>query len=269
MKEIVALIVARNEERQIFRVISALKNQTIPISHIVFVDDGSKDDTARIAESLDCILISLAYHEDNLVGKPDLAKRWNIGLKKVREYSPDYVLLVGGDHVLPEYYVEELLNNMTEEIVISSGRISGEGFNKIAPRGSGRLVKVSFWRDINKMQYPINYGWESWILFKAMQQGFETRCFKNIITKIERKTTLDNSRSIGKAMYALGYDYKYCIGRCFLTFFKSPKGGIKMLLGWLRHKDVVRFDFHNFVNTMQKERFWNKLLEIIKRGGRK
>lgn len=269
MKKIVALIVARNEERYIFKVISAIKNQTLPISNIVFVDDGSTDETASIVESLECILISLPYHEDSLIGKLDLVKRWNIGLKKVIEYSPDYVLLMGGDHILPDYYVEELLNNMTDDIVIASGRIVGEGFNETAPRGSGRIVKMSFWIKLHNIQYPISYGWESWLLFKAMQLGYKTKCFRDIVTKIERETTLNNSSSKGKAMYALGYDYKYCIGRCFLTFFRSPKAGIKMLLGWIMHKDVKRLDVANFVNIMQKERFWNKLLDVIKRGGRK
>lgn len=269
MNKVVALIVARNEERYIFKVISAIKNQTLRISNIVLVDDGSTDETANIAEDFECNVISLPFHENILVGNPDLAIRWNIGLKAVMEYSPDYVLLMGGDHILPEYYVEDVINNMNDDIVIASGRISGEGFNETSPRGSGRIVKTFFWINLNNMKYPISYGWESWLLFKAMKLGYETKCFRNIVTKIERKTTLRNASSLGKAMYALGYDYKYCIGRCFLTFFRSPKAGIKMLWGWSIHKDVERLDVASFVNTMQKERFWNRLLDVIKRGGRK
>jgi len=119
------------------------------------------------------------------------------------------------------------------------------------------------------MQYPITYAWESWLLFKAMQMGYETKCFREITTKIERPTSLGKTKSPGKAMYALGYDWKYVFGRCFLTFFKSPRAGFEMLWGWLRHKDVKRLDVANYVNEMQKKRFWVRVWNIIKRGGRR
>ena len=268
-ENVVPLIVARNEEKYIHRVISALKSQTYPINQIVLVDDGSTDETAIIAEKLGCIVISLPFHEKSLVGTPELAIRWNAGLNTLVEDSPDYVLLMGGDHILPENYVKELLEKMTDKIVIASGRIEEEPYTENAPRGSGRLVKASFWINENKMQYPISPGWESWLLFKAMQKGFETKCFREINTKIERPTSLGKTKSPGKAMYALGYDWKYASGRCVLTFFKSPKAGIEMFWGWLRHKDVKRLDVADFVNEMQKKRFWGRVLRIIKRRGRK
>lgn len=138
----VALIVARNEEERISRVISALKSQTFPINKVVLVNDGSTDETATIAERLGGIVMSLPFHEESLVGTPELDIRWNVGLYTVIEHSPDYVLLMGGDHVLPENYIEELLEKMTDKIVIASGRIEGEPYTENAPRGSGRLVKA-------------------------------------------------------------------------------------------------------------------------------
>jgi hypothetical protein len=70
-------------------------------------------------------------------------------------------------------------------------------------------------------------------------------------------------------MYALGFDWKYASGRCFLTFFKSPKAGINMLWGWLSHKDVKLLDVADFVNEMQNKTFSTRVRLIIKRGGRK
>jgi len=267
--QLCALIVARDEEEHIFDVISALNNQTVPIERVILVDDGSTDETASIGKKLGCNVIYLPYHEGSLIGTPEIAERWNKGLKSVAKYSPEYVLLVGGDHILPENYVEELLPKMTDEIVIASGRIEGEGYTENAPRGSGRLVKASFWINENKMQYPVSNGWESWLLFKAMEMGYETKSFREIVTKIERPTSFGKAKSLGRAMYALGYDWKYALGRCFLTFFKSPKAGIKMLWGWLRHKDVKRLDVADFVNDMQSKRFWGRVLGVLKRGGRR
>ncbi len=262
------MIVARNEEEHISKVISALKSQTLPLNNIVLVDDGSTDETATLAEKFGCIIISLPFHEESLVGSPDLAKRWNVGLNTVVEYSPDYVLLIGGDHVLPENYVVELLEKMTDEIVVASGRIEGEPYTENQPRGSGRLVKASFWIKENEMQYPVSHGWESWLLFKAMKMGFETRCFRDITSKIERPTTI-KKLGAGKAMYALGYNWKYTLSRCLVTFFKSPKAGLQMFWGWFRHKDVERLDVADFVNKMQSKRFWGRVWSFIKKGGRR
>ncbi len=267
--QLCALIVARDEEEHIFDVISALNSQTVPIERVILVDDGSTDETANIAERLGCIVISLPFHEKSLVGTPELARRWNTGLNTVIGYSPDYVLLVGGDHILPENYIEELLPKMTDEIIVASGRIEGEPYTENAPRGSGRLVRAPFWINENEMQYPITHGWESWLLFKVMEMGFETRCFREITTRIERPTSLGKAKSLGKAMYALGYDWKYASGRCFLTFFKSPRAGIEMFWGWLRHEDVKRLDVSDYVNEMQNKRFWGRVWNIIKRGGRR
>jgi hypothetical protein len=42
-----------------------------------------------------------------------------------------------------------------------------------------------------------------------------------------------------------------------------------MFLGWLLHKNVKRLDIADWVNQMQKKRFWKRVLEIIKRRGRR
>jgi len=74
---------------------------------------------------------------------------------------------------------------------------------------------------------------------------------------------------LGKAMYALGYDWKYALGRCVLTFFKSPKAGWSMFWGWLLHKNVKRLDIADWINQLQKNLFWKRAQTIIKRGGRR
>jgi glycosyltransferase involved in cell wall biosynthesis len=266
---IVALIVARNEEVHIARVLSALANQTLPIHQIILVDDGSIDETANIGTRLGCYVISLPFHKNNLVGTPELAERWNSGLTVVMQYSPDYVLLLGGDHVLPKNYIEEIIAKMNDNLVIASGSIEGEPYSENAPRGSGRIVNTAFWVQANQMKYPISYGWESWLVYKALQMGYTTKCFREIRTNIERQTSLRKSKLLGKAMYALGYDWKYAFGRCFLTFFKSPKAGVEMLWGWRVHQGVQRLDVADFVNDLQHKRFWRRVWAFLRKGGRK
>ena len=68
----------------------------------------------------------------------------------------------------------------------------------------------------------------------------------------------------GKAMYALGYDWKYALGRCVLTFLRNPRAGWSMFWNWIIHKDVKKIDIAEWVNKRQKKIFWKRVKQIIK-----
>lgn len=264
---VAVVVVARNEERYIAETLKSLRMQTFPPELIVVVNDGSTDRTGEIAREMGCYVVDLPFHEESYTGRPELAKVWNEGLRVVREKGGfDYVLLLGADHPLPPTYIEDLLSRIqgNPNIVVASGRIEGERYSENAPRGSGRIVNVDFWVKASNMQYPIGWGWESWLYFKALQMGYEVKCFTDIVTQTLRPTGLRKAGMWGKAMWALGYDWKYALGRCLLTFMKSPKAGLEMFYGWITHKDVERLDVAEFVNKMQKKNFWKKIKQILK-----
>ena len=255
------------------RTIPSLKSQSLQLRKIIVVNDGSTDGTGKLARSLGCLVVDLPYHKGSYVGRPELAKAWNAGLKRASIDDPDYILLVDADHPLPPNYVELLVSRMeaNPKLVVSSGRIEGEPYVESAPRGSGRLVKALFWRNVNNLQYPIVWGWQSWLCLKAIQMGYETFCFKDIRSKVLRQTgrKINEVENWGKGMYALGYDWKYAMERCLGSFAKSPKMGLSMFWGWIRHKGVQRLDIADWVNQMQKKRFWSKVCSMIKHGDRK
>ncbi len=257
---VVAIIFARNEKNYIRDTITSLKSQTMPVD-IILVDDGSTDGTGDIAREMGCFVIDLPYHEESYVGRPELAERVNVGLKVAREEDYDYVLIVGADHPLPPDYVRKIVSRMeaNPKLVVASGRIKGEPYDEQVPRGSGRIVRASFWKKESNMQYPVAWGWEAWLYLKALERGYETRCFGDIVTEVKRTTSLRKAGYLGKAMYALGYDWKYALGRCLLTFLRSPRAGLSMFWGWARHKDVERLEIANWVSKMQKKRFWEKV----------
>lgn len=196
---VTAVITARNEEEFLPETIGSLKKQTLCLKRIVVVNDGSTDRTGEIARNLGCAVVDLPHHEESLVGRPELAERLNSGLSfAIRDGSlPDYVLLVGADHPLPPDYVEELVSRMESNVrlVVASGMIEGEPYAESAPRGSGRLVRTAFWKRVNNVVYPIAWGWESWLLMKATQLGYETKCFKDLTTKLKRSTRLGKARA--------------------------------------------------------------------------
>lgn len=267
---IMAVISARNEVEHLANTIISLKRQTMPIEKIIVINDGSEDGTGILARNHGCTVVDLPFHKDSYIGRPELAECFNAGLKIAREENADYVLIVGADHPLPSDYVEKLVVRMerNSKLMVASGCIKGEPITESAPRGSGRLIRGSFWRDLNGMQYPVVWGWESWLCLKAQQMGYETICYRDIVTEVSRPTGLKKSNNLGKAMYALGYHWAYVLGRSFLTFLKSPKAGMSMFWGWFRHNDIERLDIAEWVNQMQKRKIFERFLQIIRHGGR-
>lgn len=265
---IAAVSIARNEEANIKAMLLSLRAQTVHINPIVVVNDGSFDKTGEIARNFDCIVLDLPSHEESYAGKPELAEILNVGLTFIRELNQKlkYILIVGADHILPPKYLEMIITRMEEnpQLVVASGVIDGERFDEFTPRGSGRVVTYAFWVKINNLQYPIEWGWESWLYLKARELGYKTRCFSDIHSRVSRPTSLAKAGNWGKAMYSLGYDWKYALGRCVLTFFNNPKAGISMFFNWLLHKNVKRLDISEWVKQEQRKIFWKKVKNIIK-----
>ncbi len=189
------VVPARNEEKYIEGTLIALKNQTIPPDQIIVVDDGSKDRTGQIASKYADIVVRLPDRGHNALRKPELAEVVNEGLRRVKK-DVDYVLICGADHVLPKEYFEAVISRMkaNPKMVVASGRIRGEPYYEFGPDGSGRVVDTKFWREVSDLQYPLEWGWESWLFYKAMQLGYEVRRFRDVVTEVQRPTTL------GKAM---------------------------------------------------------------------
>lgn len=264
---VVAVMCARNEADNIERTLSSLKAQTLPLD-IILVNDGSIDNTADIARKVGCsVIVNLPYHEESYIARPELAGVWNAGFERALEFHPEYVLIVGADNVLPETYVERIVERMelNPRIVVASGRIEGELFKKEVPRGGGRVIRVSFWEPYG-LKYPEVWGWESWILYKALERGMINIAYHDIVFHGRRVTSTSVFKSFGrgKNMRALGYHWAYVLGEAFVTFKKSPRAGLATLRGWLS-KGVVELDVAAFVRETQKRRLRQKLKRVIGR----
>ncbi|MEM2914040.1 MAG: glycosyltransferase family 2 protein [Candidatus Bathyarchaeia archaeon] len=254
------IIPARNEEQAIGETLDGLMKQSFKPCKIIVVDDGSTDRTADIAKQYNVQLIQLPDRGFEAVGKPALASVINAGLKNAKDM--DYICILGAEHQLPPNYFQEIIDRMetNHNLVIASGAIQGERSSPDFPWGSGRIIKARFFHEIG-FQFPVEYGWEDWIVYKAKQLGFETRCFSDIVSKTKRPMSFRNK---GEIMYALGYDWKYALGRCLRTLMRNPKTGLNMLKGWLFHKGVKRLDdVADWVNQYQKKIFWQKAKNLL------
>jgi hypothetical protein len=233
---------------------------------VVLLDDGSTDETPTIAKELGVPIISLPYHSDSYVGRPELALRVNIGINYTRRYSPDYVMHTGGDHIFPPDYCESLIDNMETEdgVVVASGSIRGMKRNDNTPLGSGRMIKAPWWEEVHRMTYPVHEGWESWILFKAKMMGLQTRCFPEPLSEGRQVGMNSNkARGWGRGMYALGYHPMHAALRSLLLAKKNPRNGMAMLTGYLSHVGVSRLDTAEYLRNYQQRNLvgavWRRL----------
>ncbi len=265
-KKVIVVIPARNEGKTLPTTLQALLEQKYPIEGIFIANDGSTDNTREVALSYDKVFVTdIEDRGYDAVGKAVLANTFNAGFKIAIEKIPDYdyLLIVGADTVLPLNYIDKLLEEFKNNplAVMLSGNIpddSKKTKGKVEIRGTGRMIKRSFWKEINE-QYPINVGWESYPIFKARQMGFEVYGIGELEMKLQRPTGKNTDyHAYGLAMKSFGYFFPIAIGRSLKQLFLRARGikpCINMARGYLFGKtEKYEVEIRNFVNKSQKRR---------------
>lgn len=189
-------------------------------------------------------------------------------MEKIKD-DIDYVLICGSDDILPLDYSKRIISLMeqNENLVIASGKVIGEKRGN-QPIGV-RIVKTSFWKKLNGLKYPVKYGWEDWLYFKAWELGFEAKSFEDIKHKALRspdQTKMFRScKELGKAMRSLGYYFPYALGRCLKYFFKNQLSGIKMFYGYISSWRIEKLDVASYVKEYHKSKIKDYFLNIFKK----
>jgi len=257
---IATIIPARNEEKFIGETLTALSNQDIDDNYIIVVNDGSEDKTKEVVNSFPNIeLINIENRGFDAHGTPILARVINKGLEKLlTEISHDYIMILGSDHILPSNYIRKIVDHMdhNRNVAICSGQIKDE--KSKVPRGSGRIVRSNFWKAIG-LQYPLKFGFETYLLIKAQQLGYSIDVLNDLISVTNRPTRKSYKKeayiSYGKSLRALGYVHLYSLGRIGLISLKNPKGAIYMLQGYTSSGiEFYEEDFRSFLRSIQYRR---------------
>ena len=232
------IIPARNEERYIGISILSLKKQTIKPYVIIVVDDSSNDKTPEIAERSGAIVIRIKRKSKApATGTPYLAYVINKGLERIKKLELDYAMISGADTIYPKDYVYKIISRMiNENVVLASGVAYGEYSSSLSIRGSGRVINAKWFKKIG-FKYPENYGFETWLVFKALSQGLRVKVYKDLKFFSFRKTSFNARKAYfyGKAMKALGYSYIYVIARfLYATARYSASKSKYLILGYLK-----------------------------------
>lgn len=255
---VAAIIIARNEEKIISKTIESLRTQILLPYRIIVVNDGSIDKTAEIVSKFtDVELITLSKTHESYLGRKELAEIFNIGLKKLEnDHNCEFILIMGADQILPQNYLSEIVKRIifNKKIVIASG-VAKKKYITV-PSGGGRVVRYDFWKKLN-LKYPTNYGFEGYLVWKALSMGYKTSVFADLETTIQRKAgTLYNLKVYyyyGLALKALGYSIPYALGRILLFSKRTPKGSYYMLKGFFSNYDVLyEKELRDFVKQTQR-----------------
>ena len=93
------------------------------------------------------------------------------------------------------------------------------------------------------------YGWETWLLYKALELGYSVKNYHDIRYRHLRPYNPKNLFGWGRAMYSLGFPSYFVVLRFLINFADSTRGtqsrkaSVTMLVGFLQAKlnmDSVR-----------------------------
>jgi glycosyltransferase involved in cell wall biosynthesis len=273
---VAVVILARNEEKFLGNTLSALLAQDLIPSKIIVVNDGSTDKTREVSIAFDRVEVvdMEERREYSALAHPELAKVINRGLdylkdtaaeprtsKEIRNsFNYEYVLILAADHILPVNYLSSIITEMQkdERIAVCSGVIEGEKSNILVPRGSGRVVRTEYWLKIG-FRYPVKFGYETYLLVKALQLGYRNIVLQNLLSTTQRKTGGNYGRKTyigqGKALRALGTSVPYCIINIGRKALVNPLAAIYMLKGYFSDDvELHEEDFRNYLKMLQNQR---------------
>ncbi len=243
-------IVTRDGAETIGATIDSIISQTASPRYIVVVNDGSTDNTEKILVAKSSVFPGI--HTVNTGSRTRDIRRvprlLNLGLdfSKNRELPRTrYMMVSGDDNKLSVNYSEKMMERMDEDpkLVVASGDwLSSRGRRgDQMPHGGGRFVKTSYIERIGG-RYPVAYGWETWLLYKAMQLGYRVKLFPDLRYEHLRPFRPKNLLGWGRAMYSLGFPTYFVLLRFLINFFYSGRGtqtreaAVTMLAGFMSAK---------------------------------
>lgn len=269
--KIAVIMIARNEEKYVSKSIENIINQELCPSRFILINDGSLDNTGKIASQYNSVeVIERPKRKESYLARKELAHTINEGLEKIAEDEAlDYVMIMGTDSLVPKDYLTKITERMNsdQKLVITSGVISGE--YSVEPRGSGRVVKIDFWKKLG-LKYPANYGYEGYLLLKAQSLGYNVTTFNDLIIKTQRKTgSRFNSKLYfyyGLGLKALGYTCVYTLGKALLFAKRKPSGAFYLLKGYFsNYEDLYEQELRDYVRKSQFNSLANEKGKYFKR----
>lgn len=249
MIDIAVLTPARDEEDNIPKVYSSLRNIKGCKIHWLIIENGSSDNTLEVCkrfldtENLRITLLSRPNPESYSVGR-SLSKFLSDGLELIIETGQDfkYLSIVDADVIIPpDYYIKlvhEMNNNkklmLTSGKGIMDGAPDGEGESHV--RGNARIWRYDY---IKKRGIPVEPSWDSISKFHVLIDKYDAypidvsyQCRPMIVKQ-------HNASFYGYAAAFRGVTLIFSILKS-MKMLVAGQPGTSYLYGYLRNKILIR-----------------------------
>lgn len=277
-----ALLTVKNGESTIRKSVESIIKQSTRPSLICVVDDGSTDTTPKLLEELvgeNGNLVHVITLPDKGYDSRRIVHNWNAACEYVRDSKKEfaYMLISSDDIVFPQNYVERLVSEMEgdQNLVIVSGSRGLQQSDYVSlPEGAGRIIRMEFFTKIG-FRHPPYYGYEPWILYKALQMGYKVKKMEDV--RYDHLRTFGVGHKFveyGPAMRCLGYHPLFVLARVLRNIMTGKAGiskgaSMKMLLDYMfesRWRGDPYFHYfepelRGFVRSLQKKRMLSRIGE--------
>jgi len=280
----VVITPARNEATYIRETIDAMRAQTCPPMCWVIVDDGSTDDTARIAKqaATEVPWIRVVQRSDRgrRQAGSGVVEAFDDGLAAIGPLRWDYVVKLDADLSFDDRYFEHCLAEFDRDPMLGIG--GGTCCTPSAPdepefrneprfhvRGPTKIYRRQCYEAIGGLVCSV--GWDTIDQFKANMLGWRTGTFPHIRLIHHRPTggaygAWDNWKKNGAANYVAGYHPVFMVLKCVKRAVTHPGGrGLRQAAGLLygffgaRRRHLRRVADRQLVRYVQREQ-WRSLL---------
>jgi biofilm PGA synthesis N-glycosyltransferase PgaC len=245
----------RNEEKYLALTIDSMVAQTVRPSCWVIVNDGSKDETGRIAERA-----AESHPWIMVVSRPDrgfrkagggVVEAFYEGYRLVENQSWDYVVKLDGDLSFRPDYFEKCFERFEQDahLGVAGGTICAQRGEVIEPeakadpvfhvRGATKIYRAACWHGIGGLiRAP---GWDTLDEVKANMLGWVTSTLPGLDVIHHRPTgaaygTWNDRVKGGLANYISGYHPLFMLLKCVRRMTAQPYlvGGLGLLFGFLK-----------------------------------
>lgn len=252
------IISARNEQNFIGACIDSVLNQTIKPAFFIIIDDGSSDETKKIAQNKG-VLVHTVKHDRSKIRGVNIGKALSVGIIALYQFCPkfDFLLTIDADTRIPCNYVEFLYEKWARprtranKIELVSGIPRDKPISKThvtnGARFYSRLAVDTFF------PFPCRQGFDSYILYKIQANGFEAREYRIRYEDIRPYNVKYLYRwfLVGRCRYLQGFPLPWMVF-CFPKYsrFEPFFIGYQIMFwswvchcftGWLENEKVTRF----------------------------
>jgi glycosyltransferase involved in cell wall biosynthesis len=245
----------RNEEGNFPKTIASFVGQTIRPLLWVIVDDGSKDNTAVIADTAAKThdWIRVAHRADRGFRQPGtgVVEAFNEGLARVDCADWDYLVKFDGDLAFGADYFEQCFARFEADpkLGVGGGLICSHGSNGLVGeslgdpafhvRGATKIYRRACWEQIGGLfKAP---GWDTIDELKANQLGWTSRTFRELkVHQLKMTGSADgkwrNWVKNGLANYITGYHPLFMLAKCVKRIAARPYfiGAAGLACGFLK-----------------------------------